>query len=230
MKRRLAAILVGDVVGYSAMMEADEEGTAARINDLTSRVQERVAARDGRVFKTMGDAVLAEFASPLNALRSAVELRSSLAEQDGQAMQMRMGLHLADVIESGDDLLGDGVNVAARIQAAAAPGAIEISGVLFEHVRRNSPFSFEPLGAREFKNISEPIPVYRLRGEQERWVYQTAPTETAPHRPKQPNSIALAGQPDLNVEYVRAEEFYREPGILEELEERLNAAGIPKRS
>ncbi len=191
MKRRLAAILVGDVVGYSAMMEADEEGTAARINDLTSRVQERVAARDGRVFKTMGDAVLAEFASPLNALRSAVELRSSLAEQDGQVMQMRMGLHLADVIESGDDLLGDGVNVAARIQAAAAPGAIEISGVLFEHVRRNSPFSFEPLGAREFKNISEPIPVYRLRGEQELWVYQSAPTETAPRRRKQPNSIAV---------------------------------------
>ena len=84
MKRRLAAILVGDVVGYSAMMEADEEGTAARIRDLTSRVQERVAARDGRVFKTMGDAVLAEFASPLNALRSAVELRSSLAEQEGR--------------------------------------------------------------------------------------------------------------------------------------------------
>src|SRR5436305_10735369 len=122
MKRRLAAILVGDVVGYSAMMEADEEGTAARINDLTAMVHEKVKARDGRVFKTMGDAVLADFASPWNALHCAVEMRSALAESD--AMQMRFGLHLADVIESGNDLIGDGVNLAARIQSSADPGAI----------------------------------------------------------------------------------------------------------
>jgi adenylate cyclase len=95
-------------------------------------------------------------------------------------MQMRFGVHLADVIESGDDLIGDGVNLAARIQSSADPGAIEISGALFEQVRRNSPFTFDSLGERQFKNISEAIPVYRLRGEQQRWVYQTAPTETAP--------------------------------------------------
>jgi class 3 adenylate cyclase/TolB-like protein len=191
MKRRLAAILVGDVVGYSAMMEADEEKTATQIANLTTMVREKVKARDGRVFKTMGDAVLADFASPLNALRCAVEMRSALAEDAGTDMQMRFGLHLADVIESGEDLIGDGVNLAARIQSAADPGAIEISGALFEQVRRNSPFAFEPLGPRQFKNISEEIPVYRLRGEQERWVFQTAPTETAPHREKRPYSIAV---------------------------------------
>ncbi len=191
MKRRLAAILVGDVVGYSAMMEADEEGTAARVAQLSAVLQEKVRAHDGRVFKTMGDAILADFASPLNALRCAVEIRNGLAEVPGKTIQMRFGLHLADVIESGDDLIGDGVNLAARIQSSADPGAIELSGVLFEQVRRNSPFSFERLGARQFKNISEAIPVYRLRGEQETWVFQTAPTETAPHRAKRPNSIAV---------------------------------------
>ena len=108
MKRRLAAILVGDVVGYSAMMEADEEGTVARITDLAAMAHEKVKAREGRVFKMMGDAVLADFASPLNALRCAVEMRNALAEAAGESMQMRFGLHLADVIEAGDDLIGDG--------------------------------------------------------------------------------------------------------------------------
>jgi class 3 adenylate cyclase/TolB-like protein len=190
MKRRLATILVGDVVGYSAMMEADEEGTAARIAELTTLVREKVEAREGRVFKTMGDAVLADFASPLNALRCAVELRGALAEMS-PPLQMRFGLHLADIIESGEDLIGDGVNLAARIQGAAAPGAIEISGTLFEQVRRHSPFVFDSLGRQQFKNISEGIPVYRLRGDQERWVFQVAPTETSPHRTKRPNSIAV---------------------------------------
>lgn len=190
-KRRLATILVGDVVGYSSMMEADEEGTAARITDLTAMVHEKVKARDGRVFKMMGDAVLADFASPLNALRCAVELRSAVAEAAAPAIQMRFGLHLADVIESGDDLIGDGVNLAARIQSSADPGAIDISGTLFEQVRRNSPFTFETRGPQQFKNISEAILVYRLRGEQETFVFQNAPTKTAPHREKRPYSIAV---------------------------------------
>jgi adenylate cyclase len=194
MKRRLAAILVGDVVGYSAMMEADEEGTAKRIAELSATFHEKVKTCDGRVFKIMGDAVLADFASPLNAVRCAVEMRGALAESSDTASapwQMRFGLHLADVIEAGDDLVGDGVNLAARIQSSAEPGAIEISGTLFEQVRRNSPFVFDSLGEKQFKNISEPIPVYRLRGEQDRWVFQTAPTETAPHRTKRPYSIAV---------------------------------------
>lgn len=192
MKRRLAAIMVGDVVGYSAMMEADEEGTAARVNELTALVREKVAAREGRVFKTMGDSVLADFASPLNALRCAVEIRSALASAHGEAVRMRFGLHLADVIESGDDLIGDGVNVAARIEQGAEPGGIEVSGELFEQVRRQSPFKFEPLGARQFKNLQEPVTVYRVRGEQETWVFQTAPTRAHPRSEKRPNSIAVA--------------------------------------
>ena len=191
MKRRLATILVGDVVGYSAMMEADEEGTAARVAEVAEMIRAKVSARDGRVFKTMGDSVLAEFGSPLNALRCAVDIRGALAEVTGNEIRMRFGLHLADVIEAGSDLIGDGVNVAARIEQGAEPGTIDISGTLFEQVRRNSPFSFEPLGARQFKNISEPVAVYRLRGEQDTYVFQTVPTKENPQREKRPYSIAV---------------------------------------
>ena len=190
-KRRLAAILVGDVVGYSAMMEADEEATALRIAHLMSALRQMVTEHDGQVFKTMGDAILAEFASPANALRCAVEMRNALAQSDQREVQMRFGLHLADVIVTEADLLGDGVNVAARIQSQAAPGAIEVSSVFFDQVRRNSPFVFDPLGPQQFKNISEPITVYRLRGEQDRWLFQTAPTQAAPHRAKRAHSIAV---------------------------------------
>lgn len=191
MKRRLAAIMVSDVVGYSAMMEADEEGTAARVAGVTETIRAKVGMRDGRVFKTMGDSILADFTSPLNALRCAVEIRDGLAELSGPAIQMRFGLHLADVIESGEDLIGDGVNLAARIQQTSEPGAIDVSGPLFEQVRRQSPYSFEPLGARHFKNISEAIPVFRLRGEQDTWVFHTVPTDPSPRRAKRPHSIAV---------------------------------------
>ena len=191
MKRRLATILVGDVVGYSAMMEADEERTAVRVTEIAEMIRAKVTARDGRVFKMMGDSVLAEFSSPLNALRCAVDIRGALAEAQGSNIRMRFGLHLADVIESGSDLIGDGVNVAARIEQGAEPGAIDISGALFEQVRRNSPFSFEPLGDRRFKNISEPVLVYRLRGEQDTYVFQTVPTKQNPQREKRPYSIAV---------------------------------------
>ena len=191
MKRRLATILVGDVVGYSAMMEADEEGTAARVAEVAEMIRAKVSARDGRVFKTMGDSVLAEFGSPLNALRCAVDIRGALAETAVNEIRMRFGLHLADVIEAGSDLIGDGVNVAARIEQRAEPGTIDISGTLFEQVRRNSPFSFEPLGERRFKNISEPVTIYRLRGEQDTYVFQTVPTKENPQREKRPYSIAV---------------------------------------
>ena len=182
MHRRLAAIMVGDVVGYSSMMEQAEEQTADRLAQCHAVVAEKVASFDGRIFNTAGDASLAEFGSPINALRCADEIRSALAgalEWDGQPIMMRFGLHLADVMVRGDDLVGDGVNIAARIQQDAEPGSICVSGVFFDHVRRNSPFTFESLGERVFKNISEPIRVYRVRGEVGSRRYQSVPTTTA---------------------------------------------------
>lgn len=149
MKRRLATILVGDVVGYSSMMEVDEEGTADRMRIWRTIVDTEIAKNEGRLFKTMGDAVLAEFSSPINAVRSAVGIRDNLAlaqEEQRGPLRMRFGLHLADVIVEGEDLIGDGVNVAARIQQMAEPGAVHLSGTLFEQVRRTSPYTFDDLG------------------------------------------------------------------------------------
>ena len=124
---------------------------------------------DGRIFNRAGDATLVEFPSPINALRCAVEIKAALGGINGsnvEPLKMRFGLHFADVVErDGGDLIGDGVNLAARMQQAAEPGAVWVSGVLFDHIRRNSPFSFDDLGERQFKNLSEPVRVYRVRGE-----------------------------------------------------------------
>lgn len=194
MKRRLAAILVADVVGYSSLMEADEEGTAAHLAAARMVIDTQVAECDGRVFKAMGDAVLAEFSSPVNAVRCAFGVRSGLAlakQEVEQPLQMRFGLHLADVLVEGDDLIGDGINLAARIQQNSEPDAIDISGALFEQIRRTSPYTFDDLGECEFHNIREPIQVYRLRGEIERNLYQIAPTQAAPSKAKRPYSLAV---------------------------------------
>ena len=194
MKRRLAAILVADVVGYSSLMETDEEGTAVRLAACRAVIDAQVTECDGRVFKAMGDAVLAEFASPVNAVRCAAGIRSGLAltEQGAESsFRMRFGLHLADVLVEGDDLIGDGVNLAARIQQNGEPDAIDISAALFEQIRRTSPYAFDDLGERTFHNIGEPVRVYRLRGEIERHVYQITPTQVEPSRTRRPYSLAV---------------------------------------
>ena len=163
--------MIADVVGYSAMMEADEERTARRLAACRELVEAEITKCDGRVFKSMGDAFLAEFASPINAVRCAVNIRSGLAVS-GRAgegpLRMRFGLHLADVMIDNDDLIGDGVNLAARIQQTADPDAIDVSGALFEQIRRNSPYAFDDRGERTFRNFADPVRVYRLRGEIER--------------------------------------------------------------
>jgi class 3 adenylate cyclase len=194
MDRRLAAILVADVVGYSSLMEADEEGTAARMRACRKIADTEIAGVDGRLFKAMGDAVLAEFPSPINAVRCAVAIRDALAlaERKQEApLSMRFGVHLADVLVEGGDLVGDGVNLAARIQQNSEPGAIDISSALFEQIRRTSPFAFEDRGEQNFKNIGEPVRVYRLRGEIERHAYQITPTQPAPSRTKRAHSLAV---------------------------------------
>jgi class 3 adenylate cyclase len=195
MKRRMAAILVADVVGFSGLMEADEEGTARQLASCRNQIDAEIGKYDGRLFKAMGDAVLVEFASPINALRCAVDIRSRLAlasQNDGQQpLRMRFGLHVADVLVENDDLIGDGVNLAARIQQAADPDAIDVSGALFEQVRRNSPFAFDDRGKQDFRNITQPVHIYRLRGEILRHVYQVAPTQPTPSQAKRPHSIAV---------------------------------------
>jgi class 3 adenylate cyclase len=123
----MAAIMVGDIVGYSAMMEKSEEKTVARSATCQTLISEKVASLDGRIFKMAGDAALAEFSSPINALRCAVEIGVALPgieASEVEPLKMRFGVHLADVLVQGDDLVGDGVNLAARMQQAAEPGAV----------------------------------------------------------------------------------------------------------
>ena len=217
MKRRMAAILVADVVGYSGLMEADEDGTAQRLANCRNLIDVEIAKCDGRLFKAMGDAVLVEFASPINAVRSAVGIRAALllaGQGEERPLRMRFGLHLADVLVENDDLIGDGVNLAARIQQAADPDAIDVSATLFEQIRRNSPFAFDDRGEQSFRNIVQPVRVYRLRGEITRHVYQIAPTQPTPMQAKRPFSLAVM---PIEVASGNEDQRYLAEGVTEEL-------------
>jgi class 3 adenylate cyclase/TolB-like protein len=194
MKRKMAALMVGDIVGYSAMMERAEEQTVERLARCQALISEKVNLLDGRVFKTAGDAALAEFPSAVNAVRGAVEIRSALAgaqDPSEEPLRMRFGLHIADVVVQGDDLVGDGINLTSRIQAAAEPDSIYVSSALFDHVRRNSAFIFDDMGDRVFKNITEPVHLYRVRGEIGAHRLQSAPTQLLPTKERRPSSIAV---------------------------------------
>ncbi len=195
MQRKLATIMVGDFVGSTPAMETDEEGAIARIDAVLDTVRGVVQRHDGRVFGTAGDALLAEFSSPVNALRSAIEARAEITSLPGASGgDMRFGLHVADVVVVGSDLRGDGVNIAARIEASAPPGAIDVSGLLYDQVRRVSPCGFEDVGERQLKGILEPIRIYRVTELVDRHIYQFAPTRSAPTVTQSPrtNSIAVA--------------------------------------
>jgi adenylate cyclase len=166
-RRRMAAILAADVVGFSGLMGQDEEGTLARVKRLRRDIIEpQVQNHQGRVFKTTGDGFLAEFASPVEAVRCAIEVQALLAasaEEPCGAFQLRIGINLGDVIvEEDGDVYGDGVNVAARLEQLAEPGSIWISGAVYEHIERKIDASFESRGEQRVKNIMRPVRAYRI--------------------------------------------------------------------
>lgn len=157
LERRLATILAADVCGYTKLVEADEEGALRALAALRARWSEIVPQFDGRIFHRAGDGMLAEFASPIEALRAALKLQ----EPSATGLTLRIGVHLGDVVAEGDDLLGHGVNLAARIEAAAAPGEILISHPVLEHVRGRVAAEFHELGKERLKHVEEPVSVYR---------------------------------------------------------------------
>jgi TolB-like protein len=167
--RRLAAILAADVAGYSRLMGADEEGTLERLKALRRElVDPKIAEHHGRIVKTTGDGVLVEFASVVDAVRCAVVVQQAMPERDtGVAaesrIELRIGINLGDVIVEGDDLYGDGVNIAARIEALADAGGVFVSNTVHDQVRDRLPFVFENLGEQQVKNITRPVRVYRVR-------------------------------------------------------------------
>src|SRR5262245_49696908 len=170
-RRKLAAILMVDVSGFSRMMGRSEEGTTALIREFHERTRELVEAREGRVVDTAGDSVFGEFDSVVNAMRCAQAIQDAQAVANvdrapAERIETRIGLHLGDVIVQDRHLYGDGVNIAARLQALAAPGGICVSEAVHQQVYRKVELSFEDLGIHELKNIEAPIRVFRVAGPQ----------------------------------------------------------------
>jgi adenylate cyclase len=173
-QRRLAAILAADVVGYSRLVRADEEGTIAALKALRTKIIDpQIAEQGGRTVKLMGDGMLLEFPSVVDAVRAAVGIQLALAgrntkQPDDQRIEFRIGINLGDVIIDGDDIHGDGVNVAARLEGLADPGGICIANAVFDQVRDRLDASFEDAGEKNIKNIDRPIRVWRWKKDEPR--------------------------------------------------------------
>jgi TolB-like protein/class 3 adenylate cyclase/tetratricopeptide (TPR) repeat protein len=167
--RRLAAILAADVAGYSRLMGADEEGTLQRLKALRRELLDpKLAEHKGRIVKTTGDGLLLEFASVVDAVRCAVEVQQAMPERNtsfgaDNRIELRVGINLGDIIIDEGDIYGDGVNIAARIEALADAGGVLVSNTVYENVRDRLPFVFEDLGEQQVKNIARPVRVYRVR-------------------------------------------------------------------
>ena len=166
--RRLAAIFAADMVGYSRLMEADEEGTIARQKAHLNEVFDpKIAAHNGRTVKTTGDGLLVEFASVVDAVRCAVEVQQAMAEREAgvpedQRIVYRVGINLGDIVIDGGDVFGDGVNVAARLEALANPGEVLISGTVFDQLKKKLEYGYRIEGERKVKNIAEPVRAYTV--------------------------------------------------------------------
>jgi len=162
MERRLTAILAADVVGYSRLMGNDEAGTLAQLKEIRQAVVDaKIAEHHGRIVKLTGDGVLAEFPSVVSAVSCATEIQTAMrARTSESAIQFRIGVNLGDVIAEGDDIYGDGVNVAARLESVAQPGGIAVSQSVCDHVGNRLSVTFEDRGEQQLKNIEKPIRVY----------------------------------------------------------------------
>ncbi len=193
-ERRLAAIVSADVVGYSRLMGVDEAGTLRRLNAHRSELIDlKIAEHGGRIVKTMGDGLLLEFPSVVNAIQCSLEVQQGMAERNERADEdrhiiFRIGVNLGDLIIEGEDIFGDGVNIAARLQEIAEPGGICVSGAVFEQISGRADHKFDDLGYRKLKNITQPVHIYQVRfteaqsgGEtQSVWPYLTATKERQP--------------------------------------------------
>ncbi len=190
MERRLAAILVADVAGYSAMAGRDEEGAIAAFKGCLEALAPIIGMHGGRVVKTMGDGLLVEYTSVVDAVVSAQAMQRRIAERnrhlpEDQAMRFRIGVHVGDIVVDGDDILGDGVNIAARLEGQAEPGGVVVSGRVHEDVTGKLDLTFADLGPRELKNIARPVHLYALAPEG-----APAPPPT-PELPDKPSIVVL---------------------------------------
>src|SRR5207248_3624407 len=164
--RKIAAIFAADIAGYSRLMARDEVGTLTRLKACRVIIDELIASHRGRIFSTAGDSVVADFASAVDAVQCAVAVQAAIATENAggvadEPMQFRIGIHVGDVMVDDDNLLGEGVNIAARLEALAEPGAIYVSAVVRDQVGNKLPIVFTDLGEQQVKNIPQPIRAYR---------------------------------------------------------------------
>jgi TolB-like protein/class 3 adenylate cyclase len=228
--RRLAAILAADVAGYSRLMGADEEGTLERLKALRRELLDpKIAEHHGRIVKTTGDGLLVEFASVVDAVRCAVAVQQAMPERNtgvaaDNRIELRIGINLGDVIVEGDDLYGDGVNIAARIEALTDAGGVLVSNTVHDHVRDRLPFVFEDLGEQQVKNIARPVRVYRVgpragacprQGTGGPHAAGTAAVQPAPALPL-PDKPSIAVLPFANMSGDPEQEYFAD-GMVEEI-------------
>ena len=218
MERRLAAIFAADVVGYSRLMGADETGTLERLKSLHRElVKPAITERKGRVVKLMGDGLLAEFPSVVEAVNCAMDIQRAMPERESDLaedsrIRLRIGVNLGDIIVEGDDIYGDGVNVAARLEGLAEPHGICVSGGAFDAIDGKIEAPFEDIGPQIIKNIAKPVRAYRLCGRQD--VEARQETEDAGLR--LPDKPSIAVLPFANLSGQASEDYFAD-GITEEI-------------
>jgi adenylate cyclase len=214
-QRRLAAILAADVVGYSRLIERDEAGTLAALKKRRKNILEPLAARHrGRVVKVMGDGVLVDFASAVDAVECAIELQQQMATanegaSEDRSIVLRIGINVGDVVVEGGDLFGDGVIIAARLEAMAEPGTIYVSGSVHDQVSTKLPAAFEDMGLREAKNISKPIRAFRVAVDR-----RDAERPEMPTRPQAKPSVAVLPFTNMSGD---SEQQYFSDGVTEDI-------------
>ena len=221
-ERRLAAIFAGDVAGYSRLMGLDEEGTLAALKGHRRAVVDpKIAEHRGRIVKTTGDGILVEFASVVDAVRCAVDIQRQMAERNAQVpperrIEFRIGLNVGDIIIDDTDIYGDGVNIAARLEALAEPGGICVSRVVRDEVRDKLDFSFEDMGEQQVKNIARPVPTHRVRLDTQ--AGEAIPMAIAASRSARPlpQKPSIAVLPFANMSGDAEQEYFSE-GITEDI-------------
>jgi adenylate cyclase len=212
-ERKLAAIFAADIAGYSRLMARDELGTLARLKACRAIIDELIVSHRGRIFNTAGDSVIADFASAVDAVQCAVAVQAAIVTENAggtgdEPMQFRIGVHVGDVMVDGNNLLGDGVNIAARIEALAEPGTICISGTAHDHIRNKLPLDFDDLGEQQVKNIAQAIRVYRV---------QTGTTAAPTSAPLPlPDKPSIAVLPFQNMSGDPEQEYFAD-GMVEEI-------------
>jgi adenylate cyclase len=221
-QRRLAAILAADVAGYSRLIGADEEGTIARLRALRRElIDPAIAAHRGRIVKTTGDGILIEFPSVVDAVRCAVEVQREMTAKDApqdKRIAFRVGIHIGDVVVEGDDLLGDGVNVAARLESVAEPGGVYISEDVYRQIRDRVPSKFIDTGEQQLKNIVRPMRVYRLAND-----LSIAPPRSGIALPL-PDKPSIAVLPFTNMSGDPEQEYFTD-GMVEDIVSALSRIG-----